>query len=132
MKFFICGMDGVSLGIPAEQTERVISAPHVQDSVYKSENGEAFISIPLLFRLQDPSAPHGIVLKPMADAEPKKPKTVLLTPSIDIDLEIPEESIHGIPEALSGLRQYFRGACFTDEEMILILNPEKLTEKYND
>ena len=124
MKYFICPLDDVYLGIPTEQTERVISAPHEQTVAYEFRNEETFISIPLLFKLKEPAAPHGIVLK--------NKKTVLLTPRIDIDFEIPEDGIHGIPEALSGLRQYFRGVYFTDEDVILILNPEKLTEKHND
>ena len=127
MKYFICAMDEVYLGIPADKTERVIPANRAQSSVYETENEEAFISVPILLKLKSKTAAHGIVLK--------KSKTVLLVPKIDIDMEIPEDKIFALPEALSGLSAYFRGACFTvdcklwpgkDQNVILILDPDKL------
>lgn len=125
MKYFICNLEGTSLGIPAEQTGRVISAPRLQAAVYETENHEAFISLPVLFRLKDITAPHGIILK-TSEREKEQIKTVLLTPRIDIELEIPEENIHALPEALQGPFQYFRGVYFADKNVILILDPEKL------
>jgi chemotaxis signal transduction protein len=109
------------VGIPAEQTEKIISVSRTQTAVRETENGETFISLPALFRLND-SAPHGVVLKNQT------PKTVLLTPKIDIDLEIPEENMGSLPESFSGWSRYFRGACFNEHNMILILDPEKLKE----
>jgi chemotaxis signal transduction protein len=85
----------------------------------ETENGETFVSLPALFRLKE-SAPNGVVLKNTT------PKTVLLTPKIDIDLEIPDENIHLLPESFSGQFRYFRGACFNGQNVILILDPEKL------
>jgi chemotaxis signal transduction protein len=90
--------------------------------VCETENGEVFISLPVLFKL-DVSTPHGVVLKtPAADSV----QTVLLVPRIDIDLEIPEDNIHQLPKAISGLFQYIKGVHFDDNNAIFILNPEKL------
>ena len=127
MKYFICPLDKINLGIPAEQTERIIPVTRVQNAVHESENQEAFISLPVLFQQKDTAAPHGVVLKP-SFLPAGTGKTVLLTPRIDIDLEIPEENIHRLPEAFAGQFRYFRGACFNSQNLILILNPEKLAE----
>jgi len=134
IRYFICPLSKVYVGIPAEQTERIIQVTRAQTAVYETENRQTFISLPALLRLNDTFdphgadlhgvAPHGVVLKTRTSGDPE---TVLLTPKVDIDLEIPEESIHRLPESFSGLFRYFRGACFNGQNMILILNPEKLT-----
>jgi chemotaxis signal transduction protein len=121
LKYFICALEQTNLGIPAEQTERIIPVTRVQDAVREIENHEVFISLPALLRLKG-AAPHGIVLKPNVSAV----KTTLLTPRIDAELEIPEEKIYSLPEILNGLFKYFRGAYCTDKNLILILDPEKL------
>ena len=101
MKYFVCALDSIShsptsLGFPAEHTERIIPAGRLQSSVYETENDEVFISIPVLFKLKDNTAPHGLVLKASRFV-----RTVLLTPKIDVELEIPKENIHPLPEALA-------------------------------
>ena len=133
MKYFICALDrtnsgstgllGTSgcLGIPAERTERIIPVSRRQTAVYETENDEVYISLPALFGLKDTAAPHGLVLKQAGEAEKK---TVLLAPKVDIDLEIPEESIHRLPDALAGVFRYFRGAFFSGDSVIYILDTE--------
>ena len=125
MKCFVCDLDmmgvkpNVCLGIPAEFTERIIPVTRMQTGPYEIENGEEFISLPVLFRLKDTAAPHGMVLKS------KKPlKTVLNVPQIKNELEIPDNQIHPLPEVFSGMFLYFQGAYFTGQYMVLILNPE--------
>jgi hypothetical protein len=127
LKYFICALGKITIGIPSEQTERIISVARAQGAVCETENGEVFISLPMLLRQKDGAAPHGIVLKSGA-GESSPAKTVLLTPRIDAELEIPEEGIHSLPKALSGLHRHFRGAYCADTNIILILNPEKLKE----
>jgi len=124
VKYFICALDTLTLGIPAQQTERIIPVTRAQTNVTESENEEAFISVPVLFKQKEIPAPHGLVLK----AGPVK--TVLLTPRIDIDLEIPEESIRPLPQVFNGAFPFLKGVFFTGpgENMILVLNPEKLAE----
>ena len=130
-------MDKIHLGIPAERTQRIIQVTRTQTAGYETENGEAFISLPALFQQKNAAAPHGIVLKPGKEQEPRAGnspsaapdlKTVLLTPRIDRDIEIPEQNIYRLPESLGGPFRYVRGACFSDQSLILILNPEKLVE----
>ncbi|MCL1813113.1 MAG: hypothetical protein FWG29_06275 [Treponema sp.] len=132
MRYFICTLDKINLGIPAERTERIIPVTRMQTAVFETDNdnGKAFISLPMLFLQKDSTALHGVVLKPNDGIETLK--TVLLAPRIDIDLEIPEEHIHSLPEAFVGFFRYFRGVYFTEESIVLILNTEKLMEKYND
>ena len=126
MKYFICAMDSILLGIPAERTERIIPADEAGDS----------ISLSALLRLKDQAAPHGLVLKG-AQGSPSAPdapdaQAVLLTPRIEDELEIPDEDIHRLPETLAEMLPCFRGAHFTDRSVILILDPEKLLEGNND
>lgn len=125
MNYFICALGAVRAGIPAERTERIIPVNRAQDSVYETRDREAFVSLPLLFRLTDLSAPHGVVLK---SQEGRDVKTTLLTPKIDMDLAIQEDKIHALPLAFSGLFECFRGAYFDSQGVILILDPDKLAE----
>jgi len=127
LKYFICAPEKINIAIPAEQTEHIIPNTRVQEAVCETENQEVFISLPVLLRQKDCAAPHGIVLKSNA-GESSAVKTVLLTPRIEIETEIPEEKIHSLPEAMGGLFKYFRGAYCTEQNVILILNPKKLKE----
>jgi hypothetical protein len=142
VKYFICALDKVNLGIPSEQTERIIPCSREQTSVYAAENQpsgteEAFISLPAL--LGDTTAVrNGLVLKSGGEASQATIKTILLTPKIDIDLEIPDESIYRLPDAFVGRFSFFTGASFaagstadSGQNLILILNPQKLKEVYN-
>ena len=128
MKYFICALDRIFLAIPAQQTERVISVTRTQDTARETENQEVFISLPALLKQKDRTAPHGIVLKPLVSQPPNAPKTTLLTPKIDAEIEIPEEGIRSLPEVLGGSYRYFKGAYCADQKVILILAPEKLIE----
>ena len=128
LKYFVCALAKINLGIPAEQTERIIQVTRSQDQAYENENGAVFISLPAMFKQKDP-APHGIVLKPSvwkSFPDKKFEKATLLTPKIDSELEIPEEEIHSLPRVMSGMYGHFRGAYCTGQTVILILAPEKL------
>jgi len=125
LKYFVCAQDKISIAIPAEQTEHIISVTRVQKTVCETENQEIFISLPVLLRQEDSTAPHGIILK---SKEPSAVKTVLLTPRIDMELEIPEEKIHSLPAAMGGVYTYFRGAYCAEQNVILVLNTEKIKE----
>ena len=148
MRYFICALDKINLGIPAEQTERIIQVSRVQTSIYETgdhssvpefpSTGGAFISLPALFRQED-AVFHGLVLKsirPLTSDQTADDhaKTILLMPKIDIDMEIPEDAIHRLPEAFVGVFSFFTGAYFDGDgqSLILILNPQKLMEVYHD
>jgi chemotaxis signal transduction protein len=121
MRYFICPLDNALLGIPEAGTERIIPVTRQQAVVSETEEGQAFISLPALFRQKQTDTPRGLVLKGGAE-----PQTVLLSPKIDIDMEIPEEDIRKLPKAIADLFPYFTGVYFSDQGMILILDPEKL------
>ena len=132
MKYFICAFGNNFLGIPAEQIQRVIPVVRVQGSVFDTDDEEAFISIPALFRQKGAAfnreTPHGLVLKDSLRINNWPGKIVLLVPKIDIDLEIPEEKIQRLPEVFAGAFVFFSGVCFPEDsgKMILILDLEKL------
>jgi len=129
LKYFICALGKINIGIPAEMTERIIAVTRIQGAVCETENQEVFISLPALMRQKETSAPHGIILKPPVPQPPNaSAKTTLLTPKIDAEMEIPEEDIHSLPKAMDGMYKHFRGAYCTDQNVILILNPQKLLE----
>jgi len=137
MKYFICALGSalgsalsrINLGIPSEQTERIVSVTRIQDAVCETENQEVFISLPALLKQKDRTTPHGVVLKPLVLQPPNITKITLLTPKIDAELEIPEENIHSLPHAMDGgAYRHFRGAYCDGTNIILILNPEKLRE----
>jgi len=127
-KYFICALARIFIGIPAQQTERIISVTRKQDAPRETENNEVFISLPALLKQKETAAPHGIVLKRIASQPPDAPRTTLLTPKIDAELEIPTEEIRGLPKVLGGSYKNFRGAYCDGQKVILILNPEKLLE----
>jgi len=127
VRYFVCAVEKVSLAIPADQIERIIPAARVQTRVYETENDEAFISVPALLKQADLAAPHGLVLK--SGSAGSGTKIILLTPKIDTDLEIPEESIRGLPGVFTGVFSFFSGAYFNGgPNVILILDPRKLVK----
>jgi len=128
MKYFICALDTIGVAVSGECTERIISVSRIQSSVYEKEEQNIFISLSLLFKKENLSTPHGILLKPKNNDK----KVTLLTPPIDIDLEIPEKDIYTVPIALTEKLRYFSGACFIEGRLVLILNTEKLLEAYSD
>jgi len=127
LKYFVCALGKTNIGIPARQTQQIISVSSARGAANENENHDVLISLPELFQQKDVAPQHGLILKSSA-GEPYKVKTVLLTPKIDAELEIPEEDIHSLPESMAGVYRYFMGAYCADQKMILILNPEKIIE----
>ena len=126
MKYFLCALNTVYLGIPSEYTERIISVSRMQSSVCETDAQDIFISLPLLFRCADLPTPHGIVLKTVSEER----KTILLVPPLDIDLEIPAEDIFSVPRAFSELLRYCNGSCFINigrqERLVFTLDIKKI------
>jgi chemotaxis signal transduction protein len=125
LKYFICALGKTNIGIPARQTQQIISVTNERGASNETENGEVIISLPELFKQKDNAACHGLILK-TNNGEPYKVRTVLLTPKIDAELEIPEEDIRGLPKAMAGVYSHFTGAYCDGQNIILILNPEKI------
>ena len=138
MKYFICTLDKIQIGIMAQKTERIIMSPRTMSSVFETQTindgeTEVFVSLPGLFLLQDSAAPHTIVLKTSLPASTDiKVKIFLLTPQIENEIDIPEENIHQLPQALADLHGYSKGVYFhnhTIQTMTIILNIDKILEK---
>jgi hypothetical protein len=129
MKYFLCAFDSVYLGIQSNRVERVVSVSVTRPHCGSTGENDVFIPLPPLFGRADLSAPHGIVLKP----QDSNPKITLIAPPLDIDVEIPEESVFAIPQSLTGFMRHLSGACFfkkdREERLVLILDLEKLTEE---
>ena len=131
MKYFICALEKTNIGIPAFGAEKIIPVSRVQDTVYGTGDGMVYISLPVLFLQKDYTAPHGLVLKPAANAALQ---TVLLTPRIENEMEIPEKEIRSMPGVLTALNGrgrmlgFFCGVHFTGGDIIFILDLNKLLE----
>jgi hypothetical protein len=123
MKFFICSLERILLGIPAEDTERIVPVPRVQNSLFETDADGGYIFLPALFKKSTPAL-HGMILKPRNLSR----RLVLLVPRIDTDLDIPDDKIRLMPGALAGVFPCFREACFLKEDLILLLQTEKLVE----
>ena len=131
MKYFLCSLevpagDGesgtdIKLGILAAHAERIIPVTKVQTAGYETINEEVSISMPVLLQQKNNATPHGVVLKTACS-----PKTVLLIPRIEMDLEIPEEKIHQLPKVFIGMSRYFRGIYFNKQNLVLLLDTENL------
>ena len=129
MKYFICALNTFNLGIPADLTGRIINAERTQTDIFETEDDIAFVSIPALFR-QKNSTLHGLVLKTGAVICKWPGSIILLTPRIEIDLEILDEEIRPLPDSFSGAFFFVKGAFFSaGQNMIMIIDPEKLLEK---
>ena len=142
MKYFICTFGQICLGFPAQQTARIIQIDRMQRNICETSGRETFISLPALLRENDTSAPYGLVLK-SSDAAAGC-EVILLTPKIDIELDIPQERISRLPDVYAGVFSFFSGAFFSDSAsagessepevqgfeygLILLLNLEKITE----
>jgi hypothetical protein len=122
VKFFICALEEMILGLPSEGTARIISAPRTQTVLYEIEKDELFISLPVLFRKDSVPAPQGMVLKGKSGQRP----IVLLVPRIETDIEVPAEEIRLLPALIGEKLSCFTGACFTGGDLILLVNTENL------
>jgi len=120
MRYFVCAMGGVQLGMPAGFTERIITA----SGAARGET-ESRISLADLFGRKDQDTPHGIVLKSAGiDGE----KMILLAPKIEKDIEIEDRDIHGLPDCFSGVYNLMKGVCFNGPDLIFIMDPEKIAK----
>ena len=134
MKYFICSfvtpapqLPSMNFGFPSEQTERIISVDRVQTNIYETVEHETYISLPALLRQKGIAAPHGLVLKSLNSV-------ILLTPKIDVEMDLPQEKITKLPEIFTGVFSIFSGGCFLDKtagncDLVLLLDPKKIMEK---
>ena len=135
MKYFTCTLENIQIGILGKKTERIIQSTRTSNTEFdeqtmKNDEVEVFVSLPELFMIGDAATPHTIVLKSsLVPSKGIKVKVFLLTPRIENELEIPEESIQQLPKALADLHGYSNGIYFNNQTMTFILNIEKVLEK---
>jgi hypothetical protein len=126
VKFFICALEEMVLGIPSKETARIIPAPHTQTTLYESEQEDLFFSLPVLFRKDSVPAPHGIVLKKKYNDLPNEKRLILLVPRIETDLDISEGEIRLLPALIREKLSCLGGACFNNGNLVLLLDTENL------
>jgi hypothetical protein len=133
MRVFLCAYTGFSVAIPMSSVCALTlydDAP--QETVErKQENGNTYISLPLLFGLPEELIRHGIVLKNGNDEDHNidENRTVLLTAEVKCETEIPDEKIYPLPKIFAFLRfsAIFSGIQF-DSCPVLLINPEYLVQ----
>jgi len=145
MKVFLCSYNGFSLAVPMDKVSSIMLL--TEDNNYKTlmyfnnENGNTYISLPMLFNCPSLNMKHGIILK-NSDSDNDtviKDKTILLTTEIECESEISDDKILTIPKTLNVFEfsQFFSGILFyrrqpkTSESLILLLNPELMVQKIN-
>jgi hypothetical protein len=119
MKFFMCALDTMVLGIPSAAAVRIIPAPRTQDVLCELEGDDLFISLPVLFGKNSVPAPHGVILK-------GQKQTILLVPRIETDIDIPDEKIQTLPALIGERLSWLNGAYFTKSALVLLLDTENL------
>ena len=121
MNYFICSLgkihkdyDNSLLGIASSKVEKIIATEELIENKKQ-------ISIPSMLKLKDLDLTHSLILK-QKDA-------VLLCPKIEVEIDIEEESIKSLPLSITPSYNFFRGLCFKNNELILILDTDKLLEE---
>jgi len=125
MRYFVCSLGTINSAIPSAWAARIIPITREQSGVYASEDQKTFISLAALFRLQGISGEYGVILKSGADGGNER---ILLTPKIDQEVELPEESIHRLPEIMEDSFRFCRGVSFAGSGALYVLDMEKIME----
>jgi len=147
MRVFLCAFGSFTLAVPMKSVSSITLCDTLCESnageavEYKKENGNTYISLPLLFNLPQAIIKHGIILKNTEDEDTQdnseiKNKNILLATEIECEIEIPEKNIYPIPKTLKVMQFFlmFNGIIFysqagrSQEELVLIINPEKFVE----
>jgi hypothetical protein len=146
MRVFLCSYNGFLLAIPMDAVSFITQHQKKAEKAleYKAQKHNTYISLPLLFKQPLLNIRHGIILKAGSNDEDNniiENKTILLTTKVECEIEIPEKEIHSIPKTLEVMRfsLLFNGIIFnshtgnehavsnfSQEDMILLFNPEKL------
>jgi hypothetical protein len=141
MKVFICSYSCFSLAIPMDFVSSIfLHSDNLNKKIhYTSENGDMYISLPLLLECPDVNIKHGIILR--NDNDSQKNKVILLSAEVEREKEIPDENFFHLPKIMGLLRfsQIFNGIFFHNRrhdegdnksinELGLLLNPEHLVQ----
>jgi len=160
MRVFVCAFEGFNVAVPMPS---VASLANISDlgrgigtqrsaMAREKKSGNIYVSLPLLFGFTQENLRHGIILKNPESADDAADDTVastaantaasaaenkiiLLSSEIVSSIEIQEEEIRPIPNALRATKFYklFSGIICTGAAggagIILILNPQRLAPR---
>ena len=118
---FPLGNTKINLGIPKDNTEKIVPINRDQNILLAEDQGQNYISIPILFKLNGSISPHAVVLKNC--------NTMLLCPKIDSEITVSSDEIYEMPKALQHFFVYVNGIFFRDNDLILIMDTDLLLEK---
>jgi hypothetical protein len=144
MRTFLCGFEGIFLGVPSEYVAEIIQVSGDMHAVIESHpiEGQVFFSLPRFFGRADLPAPHGIRLKPLVYpeaqvkvlrgySETEVPGMVLVTPPVETEVDIPPEAIQQLPGfiRLPGSLPFLQGVSFTGATMTAFIDPVLLVSR---
>ena len=113
MNYFICSFDKSLLGIPSAKIEKILSFE--SSSEIKKQ-----VSIPALFKLNDSKIVHALILK--------EKDALVLCPKIEVEIDVQEDSIKTLPVLLSHRFNCIQGLAFVKDDLVLLLDTDKLLE----
>jgi hypothetical protein len=144
MRTFLCGFEGIFLGVPSECVAEIVQVSEDMHAMIESNphKGQVFFSVPRFFCRADLPTPHGIRLKPLAYSDAlvkvlrsytgtEAPGVVLATPPVETEEDILPEAILQLPDflRLPGSLPFLRGVSFTGTTMTAFIDPVLLISR---
>lgn len=148
MRVFLSAFKSFSLAIPIDLVSSIaILQMYCEKPVeFNRENGNIYISLPLLLENPPEKTKHGIILKDKSgDFDTSlENKNILLTTEIECEANIPDEKINELPEVFKTFKfsLFFSGIIFdsfserkninssnTKNDLMLLLNPMQYIQK---
>ena len=138
MRVFLCAFAGFSVAIPMDSVlSLMLYTRRTSKTVeYNPQNGNAYVSLPRLFRRPLEDIRHGIILKNNNDDfnQTAKNKIILLTTNVECEAEIPPKQIYPLPGVFRPFRfsAFFNGIFFNsnnhEDHPMLLLNTGQLVK----
>ncbi|MCL2271243.1 MAG: hypothetical protein FWC19_00360 [Treponema sp.] len=137
MRVFLCSYSSFTMAVPIDSVSSItIFREETGKKIeYNSENGNTYISLPLLFDCGAEKIKHGIIIKNTAEMKidySAENRFILLTTEIESETNISDASIFSVPKNL-GVTKFahcFSSIIFNNnkEGLILLLNPLQLVK----
>jgi hypothetical protein len=142
MKVFTCSYSCFSLAIPMDFVSSIfLHSDNSNNKIhYTAENGDMYISLPMLFDCPNINIKHGVILR-NNNNDSQENKVILLSAEVERERDIPAENFYQVPKIMSLLRfsKIFNGIFFHirshDEsnnklikELGLLLDPQQLVQ----
>jgi hypothetical protein len=139
MRFFLCASGGSTVAIPiAGVASLTLYEREAECALSRDNDGNTYFSLPHLFGVDQKISRHGMVLKNNGDEDSGvfKNRQVILTESVEREVDIPEDKIFPLPRALKNVEtsQIFFGITCALNDMrlqgegsVLFIDPLRLT-----